>query len=132
MSAIPQDLSKLPYGQLKSLRSQVDSAMLARQRETASKIAKIAEDTDIALDKLQSLTGPATLTRPANGNGAHVRKPAVQVTKGKAKKASTKPGQVQYRDPENPKLTWTGRGPKPKWMVARIDAGATAESLRVG
>lgn len=30
----------------------------------------------------------------------------------------------KYRDPKNPSNTWTGRGRKPKWLVAAIDAGA--------
>ena len=38
----------------------------------------------------------------------------------------------KYRNPENPAETWTGRGRKPKWVGAKIAAGTTLESLKIG
>jgi DNA-binding protein H-NS len=134
MTVLSQDLSKMPYGQLKSLRSQVDAAMSARQRETAAKIASIADETDIALDQLKSLsTSDSAPAVRANGNGTHApRKPTAQAAKPKAKKGVVhKPGTVQFRNPEDPKQVWTGRGPKPQWMQAKLAAGVTIDSLRV-
>ncbi len=35
----------------------------------------------------------------------------------------------KYRHPENPEITWSGRGRKPRWFVAALDAGKTAEAM---
>ena len=35
----------------------------------------------------------------------------------------TKLVDVKYRDNENPKLTWTGRGKKPVWLQKKLDEG---------
>ncbi|WP_354540899.1 H-NS histone family protein [Roseovarius sp. MBR-6] len=36
---------------------------------------------------------------------------------------------AKYRHPENPALTWSGRGRKPQWFVEALDAGNTASDL---
>lgn len=42
---------------------------------------------------------------------------------------STSP--AKYRHPENPTLTWTGRGRRPNWVAAALDQGKTLEDLAV-
>ncbi len=37
----------------------------------------------------------------------------------------------KYRDPENPENTWTGRGIKPRWLQAKLAAGASIESFLI-
>jgi len=37
-----------------------------------------------------------------------------------------------HRNPNNPAETWTGRGRKPRWLVAALDAGNTVEQCRIG
>lgn len=34
-----------------------------------------------------------------------------------------------YRHPQNPTLTWSGRGRKPGWFVAHVDAGKDPDEL---
>lgn len=36
-----------------------------------------------------------------------------------------------YRNPNNPEETWTGRGRKPKWLIAALDAGSTVDQCRI-
>ena len=38
---------------------------------------------------------------------------------------------AKYRHPENPSLTWSGRGRKPLWFVAALDAGKAPEDLAI-
>lgn len=38
---------------------------------------------------------------------------------------------AKYRHPENAELTWSGRGRKPLWFIAAIDAGKSPEDLAV-
>ncbi|WP_127902295.1 H-NS family nucleoid-associated regulatory protein [Solirhodobacter olei] len=40
-------------------------------------------------------------------------------------------GAPKYRHPENPDLTWTGRGRKPKWIEAHIAAGKDIKELEM-
>ncbi len=46
-----------------------------------------------------------------------------------AKKGSKTP--PKYRHPENPALTWTGRGRNPKWVVEHLAAGKMLEDLEI-
>lgn len=38
---------------------------------------------------------------------------------------------VQYQHPEDAALQWTGRGRKPKWVVAWIESGKTMDEIRI-
>jgi DNA-binding protein H-NS len=63
--------------------------------------------------------------------------------KATAKKAATKPrkaakkgrklGKVapKYRNPANPKETWTGRGKQPRWMAALTRKGKKVEDFLI-
>ncbi len=37
----------------------------------------------------------------------------------------------KYRNPDNPAETWTGRGRKPRWVVAALEKGLTLDDLRI-
>lgn len=37
----------------------------------------------------------------------------------------------KYQDPKNPSRTWTGRGRKPGWFQAALDAGTTPEDMLI-
>lgn len=51
---------------------------------------------------------------------------------GTEAKSSRLPAAAKYRHPENPALTWSGRGRKPQWFVEALAAGKTAEDLAIG
>lgn len=50
---------------------------------------------------------------------------------GTQAKTSRTPVAAKYRHPENPALTWSGRGRKPQWFVDALTAGKTADDLEV-
>jgi len=50
---------------------------------------------------------------------------------GTETKPSRAPAAAKYRHPENAALTWSGRGRKPLWFVAALDAGKSHEDLAV-
>lgn len=57
------------------------------------------------------------------------RKKAAAKTKAKAKpKMKVKP---KYRNPDNAKETWTGRGKQPRWVGAAISSGKTLDDLLI-
>jgi len=49
-------------------------------------------------------------------------------SKGKRTSGSVAP---KYAHPENPSVTWTGRGRKPKWVVEALEAGKSLEDLAI-
>jgi DNA-binding protein H-NS len=38
----------------------------------------------------------------------------------------------KYRNPENPRETWAGRGLKPRWLSATVRAGKKIDDFRIG
>jgi DNA-binding protein H-NS len=50
---------------------------------------------------------------------------------GTETKSSRSPAAAEYRHPENPALTWSGRGRKPQWFVEALEAGKTASDLAI-
>lgn len=47
----------------------------------------------------------------------------------KGKTASASP--AKYRHPDNPGLTWTGTGRKPKWLTEALASGKTLEAFAI-
>lgn len=57
--------------------------------------------------------------------------PGTQAVKpGKKSKTPTN-RPAMFRDPENPALTWSGRGRRPNWMKEAVEKGLTEEDLRI-
>lgn len=50
---------------------------------------------------------------------------------GEAAKGKRAPAVAKYADPANPDNTWSGRGRKPKWLVAQIESGKTVEDFAI-
>ncbi len=50
---------------------------------------------------------------------------------GTEMKTTRAPAAAKYRHPENPSLTWSGRGRKPQWFVEALEAGSMAEDLAI-
>jgi len=40
-------------------------------------------------------------------------------------------GQAKYRDPANPFHTWSGRGKRPNWLKAYLEAGRTLADFEI-
>lgn len=47
-------------------------------------------------------------------------------------KTTRAPAAAKYRHPENPALTWSGRGRKPQWFLDALASGKSAEDLAIG
>jgi DNA-binding protein H-NS len=54
-----------------------------------------------------------------------------ELTGVKARKGRAGSGAAKYRHPENPEVTWSGRGRKPNWFTAAIEAGKAPETMAV-
>jgi DNA-binding protein H-NS len=102
------NLEKMPLKDLLDLELKVQTAIAnAKERERAElkqKIEELATDSGFSVDEL--------FTR---GRGAM-----------KGRTVAPK-----YVNPDNRSETWTGRGRKPKWLVAKLNKGAKIEEFAI-
>jgi len=104
------NLKALSFDELLELRDQVDAAISTQieseRRALETKLARLNRFSD----------SPA---RAGDGLGEAPR--------------PQKFGKVppQFRNPDNPSETWSGRGLRPRWMVAALAAGRTIEELMI-
>ena len=106
MSSI--DLNALSLKELKQLQRDVDKAIASfEDRQKSEARAKLEE---------QARAMGFTLAELLEG---------VETKKTRA------PAEAKYAHPENPSLTWSGRGRKPQWFNDAIAAGKTAEELAI-
>lgn len=117
------DLRNLSAKELGALiaKAKEQQTKLAKRTPIATvrgKITKFAKAEGYTLEELFGASGRATKKAPA--------KPA-------ASRAGRKLGKVapKYRNPANPKETWTGRGKHPRWMAALIAKGKKAEDFLI-
>lgn len=103
------DLSGLSVSELEELRTELDTLI---ETKRAGEAARLAEE----------------LQEKAAAAGVDVDAVLANLT-GKKRRAKAQP---KYQHPTNQKLTWTGRGKKPKWIVELLDQGKSLESLEIG
>lgn len=102
------NLDQLTAEELQGLLIDIEHEIKSRDRvdvdETVNQIHSLAESVGLTADELLDFV-------QSRGKG-----------KGKAPK---------YCHPNDPTLTWSGRGKRPKWFAALIEQGVDPESLLV-
>jgi DNA-binding protein H-NS len=102
------NVAKLTLKELTTLQQKLVSAIsIARSRESAEvkqKISDLASEHGFSVNELFG-------ARPTNG----------KKTVGAAK----------YANPDDKSATWTGRGRKPNWLVAKLKKGASLEDFEI-
>jgi len=104
------NLKALSFDELLELREQVDAAL-------STQIESERRALEVKLERLNRFSdSPA---KALNGGGSPSRAPKL--------------GKVppQFRNPDNPAEVWSGRGLRPRWMVAALAAGRTIEELMI-
>ena len=114
------DLRNLSAKELGALieKAKQQQTRLAKRTPIAtvrSKITKFAKAEGYTLEELFGMSG--------NRGAKAAAKPS--------SRAGRKLGKVapKYRNPANPKETWTGRGKHPRWMAALIAKGKKADDF---
>lgn len=106
---MPLDLNEMTRKELNQLRRDVEKAidtLAAREKKAALQAAeKAAAEHGFSLAELAGFAGK----------------------KGAAKSKSP----AKYRNPENPDQTWTGKGRKPDWFKAAIEAGKSESDFEI-
>ena len=104
------NVEKLSLKELIALEAKLAAAIAtARQKERAeikSKVAELAERRGFSVSELFGGLG--------RGNG---RKKSVSIAK--------------YANPDDQTDTWTGRGRKPNWLLARLKKGAKLSDFEI-
>lgn len=117
------DLRGLSAKELGSLIDQAkkQQTKLAKRNPIATIRSKITKFAKAEGYTIEELFGGAT-GKPARKAGA---KPGP--------KAGRKLGKVapKYRNPANPKESWTGRGKQPRWLAALVAKGKKAEDFLI-
>ncbi|NUS37805.1 MAG: H-NS histone family protein [Lysobacter sp.] len=119
------DITRLSSKELDALINQ------ARKRKTTlSKRKPIA----VVRSKLTQLAKAEGYTiAELFGGAAHGGKPATSTTKARKTTAGRKLGKVaaKYRNPANPKETWTGRGKQPRWLASETATGRKLDDFLI-
>lgn len=111
MSNIP-DLTQLSVAELRELQATIPAEI--RKREAQEKKAVLTEVRELAKSRgyaLEDLVGSSAVA----GENAVVKRTVAP----------------KYRHPQDPALTWTGRGRKPVWLVQLLEAGSTLEQVEI-
>jgi DNA-binding protein H-NS len=103
----------------------------ARQQQT-----KLAKRTPIAtirskitkFAKAEGYTIEELFGTPGKAPAARGRKAAAKSTRAGRKLGKVAP---KYRNPANPKETWTGRGKQPRWLAAATAKGKKVEDFLI-
>lgn len=101
------DLNALSLGELKKLQKDVAKAIASfEDRKKTEARAALEEHARQLGFSLGEIAGDA---------GTRKRAPAA----------------AKYRHPENPAMTWTGRGRKPRWVTDHLAKGGALDALAV-
>lgn len=105
------DISHLSVADLEKLTNEA-SVLIAQKKEQElndayDNIVKIAESVGLTLDELV-----------ARGSKT-------------AKAVARKPVAARYRNPDNIDESWTGRGKQPRWLAAKLAAGAKIDDFLI-
>jgi DNA-binding protein H-NS len=103
------DLSKFSIEELQALSQDIEAEIVARREA----------DRDRVLQQMRELAGSLGMTLE-------------EVVRGE-KGGKGGPGSVppKYRHPDNPGLTWTGRGKRPSWVNEWLSSGKSLDDAAI-
>lgn len=99
------DLNSLSVSELEALKSGIAGAIESKRNsellELRSKVDELVDNSPFTLEEILEA------------------------------KATRKPVLPKYMMTDDPELTWTGRGRKPRWIVAYLEGGGDLEDLLI-
>jgi DNA-binding protein H-NS len=113
-SAPASDLETLSKSELEALQRQVQQALskseARRKKDAIAAVERVVKDYGLTLEEVFAAAGAGKSKRPSGGMGQTSAK---------------------FRNPESPSQTWSGRGRRPGWFKAHLEAGKSEDELRV-
>ncbi len=135
------DVKSYTLDQLKKLSAEIkkQQTKLAKRAPVSKVREKLTKMAEAEGYSLMELFGAKAGSAPKVTKKAAAKKspgrPAKKAAKKATKKAASKRAGVKvapkYRNPANPKETWTGRGRQPRWMAAQVKAGKKPEDFLI-
>ena len=122
--------STFSLDKLKKEKAKIEKAisvMEANEKKAAmAKVVAIAKESGF---DLADLVGGSSKRVTKKTSASAAKTPAAR----KKKKVAAKRGKVapKYRNPEDAKATWTGRGKQPIWVRTYLENGGTLESITI-
>ena len=105
--ALPK-IDRLSYAELQELQARIEAALQEKRPEEKKKVrqkaAALAAEAGFSLKEV-------------------IAKKPTDRRRGKVA--------IKYRNPKDPGQTWTGRGRKPKWLVAELEAGKSLDKFAI-
>lgn len=102
------DLDVMTRDELEALRASIDAAIEAVEADRRAEAVRAAEAAAGEMGfRLRDLVG---------GKGA----------------PRTAPMPPKYRHPENPDVTWSGRGRRPRWFTDALERGVAPQDMEIG
>lgn len=108
------DLKNMSKKELEKLAKDVEKALARIQKQEVKKVRQ-------EMEKLAASHG-MTVEDILAGNAP------TAASKKKAPKVKSAP---KYANPADKSQTWTGKGRKPEWFKAAVDAGASPDSMAI-
>lgn len=102
------DLSKFSMEELQALAQDIEAEIIARREA----------ERDRVLQQMRELAGSLGMTLE-------------EVVRGEKGGRSTGSVPPKYRHPDNPGLTWTGRGKRPSWVNDWLASGKSLDDATV-
>lgn len=112
MSARQLELESMSLDDLWSLHEEISSILSSRIKAEKHELEK----------RLAALAGGTVVLADPNGSGG------VPNAKARRKYPRVLP---KYRNPQTSE-TWSGRGKRPRWLVAAVKSGRRIEEFRIG
>lgn len=113
ISGITNQLSALSYAELTQLRAEL--AKLIEERAEQERQDLLTQMNELARER--GFTGlDAVMTAKSDNSGKQRKRGTVA---------------PKYRNPQNEAEIWTGRGRKPKWVIAALEAGGSLEDMLI-
>lgn len=106
------DLSKLSIQEMQELAKDIEQEIVARREQ----------DRERVLAQMRELAGTLGMSL----------EDLLKQERGRTPRAAAGPVAAKYRHPDNPGLTWAGRGKRPQWVNEWLDSGRTLEELVAG
>lgn len=103
--------------------------MVNLEEMSLNELKKLQKDVTKAIDSFEERARKAALAEV----DAVARQHGFTIDQllGKTAAPVRKPVAAKYADPANPSDTWSGRGRKPKWVVAYLESGKSLDDLAI-
>jgi DNA-binding protein H-NS len=103
------DLSKLSIQEMQELAKDIEQEIVVRREQ----------DRERVLAQMRELAGTLGLSL----------EDLLKQERGRTPRAAAGPVAAKYRHPDNPGLTWAGRGKRPQWVNEWLDSGRSLDEL---